>query len=122
MDFDARRLRVQLPCGDETLIACVFGTCRLPSRITCLWRKPYCPAWISVCGWRTDFCPTFNTRICPDFSEILCRAASVPIPGCGISEEWIQVELDDLPILREQLEGQLKVVTEAIAKAEKQNK
>jgi hypothetical protein len=122
VDFEARRLRVQLPCGDDTLIACVFGTCRLPSRITCLWRTPYCPAWISICGWRTDICPTFNTRICPDFSEILCRAGSQPIPGCGISEEWIQVELDDLPILREQLEGQLKVVNEAIAKADKQNK
>ena len=45
-----------------------------------------------------------------------------PITGCGISEEWDEVELDDLPILREQLEGQLKVMNEAIANAEKQNK
>ena len=121
MDFEARRLRVQLPCTDESLIACVFGSCKLPSRITCLWRTPFCPVWgISECKWRTDICPAFGTRYCPDFSEILCRTASLPITGCGISEEWVEVELDDLPILREQLEGQLKAVTEAIAKVEKQ--
>jgi hypothetical protein len=116
MDFEARRLRVQLPCGDETLIACVFGTCRLPSRITCLWWT--CPPWLSMCKWTTDFC-RWHTDFCPLGTEIVCRVGTLPIPGCGLTE-LVQVDLDDLPILQEQLEGQLKAVLEAIEVVNKQ--
>ena len=116
MEFEARKLRVQLPCGTQTLIACVFGTCRLPSLITCLYRTPWCPTWISEC-WRS-YCQ-FGTR--PTF------------PTCGVTwdtetlferTELIQpqLEVEELGILREQLEGQLKEVIAAQEAVNKQRK
>lgn len=117
MEFEARKLRVQLPCGTQTLIACVFGTCRLPSLITCLYRTPWCPTWISEC-WRS-YCD-IGTR--PTF------------PTCGRSiwdtDTWFeitdriqpQLEVEELGILREQLEGQLKEVIAAQQSVAKQKK
>lgn len=117
MEFEARKLRVQLPCGTQTLVACVFGTCRLPSLITCIYRTPWgCPVFISRC-WRS-----------------YCEVATRPtIPTCGATwdtettfefTERIQpqVEVEDLAILREQLEGQLKEVISAQEAVAKQSK
>jgi hypothetical protein len=117
MNFEARKLRVQLPCGDATLIACYFGSCKLPSVLTCLWRTPYCPLWMSDCKWRTFPCPEFSGIECQYNSEPITRT----IPTCGISEDWT-IDVDELPILQQQLEGQLKLVNEALQTAEKQRK
>jgi hypothetical protein len=123
VDFEARRLRVQLPCGTETLIACVFGTCRLPSVITCLYRTPWCPPYISFCGgYRTVAC------------EIGTRATFTPTCGGTIwytetltpvtdtIRQVTEFEVEELPILREQLEGQLKEVIAAQEQIERQGK
>lgn len=124
MDFEARKLRVQLPCGTQTLIACVFGTCRLPSIITCIYRTPFCPVYISRCGgWRSVWCefgtrPTFPTQCGTTIweTETLFETTELIQP---------QLEVEELDILREQLEGQLKEVITAqqqIAKDVKRTK
>jgi len=122
VEFEARKLRVQLPCGSQTLIACVFGTCRLPSLITCIYRTPWgCPIWISRC-WRS-FCefgtrPTFPT----DCGTTIWETETI----YEITERiQPQLEVEELGILREQLEGQLKEVIsaqQAIAKQSKTSK
>ncbi len=112
MDFEARKLRVQLPCGTQTLIACVFGTCRLPSIITCIYRTPFCPVYISRCGgWRSVWCefgtrPTFPTQCGTTIweTETIFEITDLVQP---------QLEIEELDILREQLEGQLKEVITA---------
>lgn len=112
MDFEARKLRVQLPCGTQTLIACVFGTCRLPSVITCIYRTPFCPVYISRCGgWRSVWCE-FGTR--PTFPTN-CGTTIWETETIFERTELIQPELEveELDILREQLEGQLKEVITA---------
>ena len=126
MDFEARRLRVQLPCGTQTLIACVWGTCRLPSVLTCLYRTPFCWNYGSWCRTAISECTIFRTRVC----EIGTRPTWPPDCGTTIWERgdiFEQIvspvlEVEDLDILREQLEGQLKEVISAqeqIAKASK---
>jgi hypothetical protein len=125
VDFESRRLRVQLPCGSQTLIACVWGTCRLPSVITCIWRTPFCPAYISYCGGGglRSLCE-FGTR--PTFPTN-CGTTIWQTETIFEQTELVQpvLEVDDLAILREQLEGQLKEVIAAqqtIAKQQKSNK
>ena len=124
MDFEARKLRVQLPCGTQTLIACVFGTCRLPSIITCIYRTPFCPIYISRCGgWRSVWCefgtrPTFPTQCGTTIweTETIFEMTDLIQP---------QLEVEELDILREQLEGQLKEVITAqqqVAKDAKRTK
>jgi hypothetical protein len=112
VDFEARKLRVQLPCGSQTLIACVFGTCRLPSIITCIYRTPFCPVYISICGgWRSVICefgtrPTFPTNCGTTIweTETIYERTELIQP---------QLEVEELDVLREQLEGQLKEVITA---------
>ena len=120
MTFEARKLRVQLPCGPQTLIACVFGSCRLPSVITCIYRTPWgCPTWISQClGGRSVYCefvtrPTFPTCGATWDTETLYERTDLIQP---------QLEVEELDILREQLEGQLKEVVSAQQAIAKQNK
>ena len=119
-DFEARKLRVQFPCGSQTLVACIFGTCRLPSIITCIYRTPICPAYISFCPGFSRFCE-FGTR-----------------PTCGPTYIWEtetiyertdivaqSLEVEELGVLREQLEAQLKEVVaaqEVVAKQAKASK
>jgi hypothetical protein len=119
VDFESRRLRVQLPCGSQTLIACVWGTCRLPSVITCIWRTPFCPAFISRCGGFT-YCE-FGTR--PPWPTN-CGTTIWQTETFFEQTELVQpvLEVDDLAILREQLEGQLKEVIAAQQTIAKQNK
>ena len=121
MDFEARKLRVQLPCGSQTLIACIFGTCRLPSVITCIYRTPFCPVYISRC---------------PVFGSVICEFGTRPTfpTNCGTTiwaTETIfeqtelvqpQLEVEELDVLREQLEAQLKEVINAQQVIAKQGK
>jgi hypothetical protein len=122
VEFEARKLRVALPCGSQTLIACVFGTCRLPSLITCIYRTPWgCPTYISWCGgFRTRWCefgtrPTFPT----DCGTTIWETETI----FQITEQiQPQLEVEELDILREQLEGQLKEVISAQQAVAKQGK
>jgi hypothetical protein len=106
------------------LIACVFGTCRLPSIITCIYRTPFCPIYISRCGgWRSVWCefgtrPTFPTQCGTTIweTETIFEMTDLIQP---------QLEVEELDILREQLEGQLKEVITAqqqVAKDAKRTK
>jgi len=124
VDFEARKLRVQLPCGSQTLIACIFGTCRLPSVITCIYRTPFCPTWISICG-------TYQSRVCewgtrPTFPTN-CGTTIWQTETIYENPELVQpsLEVEELGALREQLEAQLKEVVAAqaaVAKAEKSSR
>jgi hypothetical protein len=112
MSFEAKRLRVRLPCGEATVIeeaaqqagfapgwcrwtTCLFGTdfCALPSRIC---------VWPSRCGWFTcEFGSCGGGTIlrrCP-------AGTDQPVdPGT------ILVDPEHLPALREALETQLKEI------------
>ena len=118
-DFEARKLRVQFPCGSQTLVACIFGTCRLPSVITCIYRTPFCPAYISFCPGFSRYCE-FGTR--PTFpttwweTETIYERTDIVGPA---------LEVEELGVLREQLEAQLKEVVaaqEVVAKQAKSSK
>ena len=121
MDFEARKLRVQFPCGSQTLIACIFGTCRLPSIITCIYRTPFCPSWVSICGgWQSRLCefgtrPTFPTDCGTTIwaTETIFERTELVQP---------QLEVEELAVLREQLEAQLKEVVAAQEMVAKQTK
>lgn len=124
MDFEARRLRVQLPCGTETLIACVFYTCRLPSVITCLYRTPFCPRFVSWCGgYRSIVCDIGTNRtFTPTCGGTIWYTETLTETLTETIREQTQFEVEDLPILREQLEGQLKEVIAAQEQVAKQTK
>ena len=121
MPFDARNLRIQLPCGPVTVFPCRFETifCNYPSRFTCLWGS---------CSWgscRYGSCPLGS---CID-SPITCPWGSGICPGSVITTtpyETIQqvthVSVEDLGALREQLQAQLKEIDEAEAKVKQYEK
>lgn len=123
MEFEARKLRVQLPCGTETLIACVFDTCRLPSVITCLYRTPFCPPFLSVCGGFRSVACEIGTRVTftPTCGGTIWYTETLT-PVTDTIRQGTQFEVDELPILREQLEGQLKEVIAAQEQVAKQAK
>jgi hypothetical protein len=125
VDFEARRLRVQLPCGSQTLVACIFGTCRLPSIITCIYRTPFCPTWGSFCpAWESRWCE-IGTRP-PTFPTTVTCGGTFTDPTSPIYDnpELVQarLEVEELDLLREQLEAQLKEVVAAQAAVTKANK
>jgi hypothetical protein len=124
MDFEARRLRVQLPCGTQTLVACVFGTCRLPSVITCLYRTPYCPPYLSECGgYRSIVCDFGTIRtFTPTCGGTIWYTETLTPTTVETVRETVQFEVDELPVLREQLEAQLKEVITAQEQIAKQAK
>ncbi|HEX8939195.1 MAG TPA: hypothetical protein VF763_03440 [Candidatus Limnocylindrales bacterium] len=124
MEFEARRLRVQLPCGTDTLIECVFATCRLPSVITCLYRTPFCPTFISRCGgYRSIICDFGTNRtFTPTCGGTIWYTETLTETGTETIREVTQFEVDELPLLREQLEGQLKEVIAAQEQVAKRNK
>jgi hypothetical protein len=113
--FEARNLRVQLPCGPVTVIQCRFETdfCALPSRF-CTWPTRWC-------GWFT--CPLgscLDTFVgCRIGTQSPCGYASpvVDLPVCAAGSEPLQpvthVSVEDLATLREQLQAQLKEVQAA---------
>ncbi|HZO98308.1 MAG TPA: hypothetical protein VFB42_13150 [Gaiellaceae bacterium] len=127
MPFEARNLRVQLPCGPVTVFPCRFNTvfCAYPTYITC--------GWWSNCRLFTWHCP-FGS--CLD-SPTICRFGTIvdcgpgsPIadPGGGLcaASEPIQqvthVSIEDLATLREQLQQQLKEVEAAEKKVQQYEK
>jgi len=120
VDFEARKLRVQFPCGSQTLVACIFGTCRLPSVITCIYRTPICPAYISFCPGFSRFCE-FGTRQ-TTFPTTWWETETIYEHPENVGPS---LEVEELGVLREQLEAQLKEVVaaqEMVAKQAKSSK
>ncbi len=116
MAFDARNLRVQLPCGPVTVFPCRFDSvfCYQYTWFTCrlfTWRCPYGSCFDS---------PT----ICRYGTIIDCGPGSpVADPGqfCAGSEPIQQVthvSIEDLGVLREQLQAQLKEIEAAAKKVQ----
>jgi hypothetical protein len=97
----------------------VFGTCRLPSVITCLYRTPYCPPYISWCGARTIACEFGTRTFTPTCGGTIWYTETLPPTTF---REVTEFEVDELPVLREQLEAQLKEVITAQEQIAKQAK
>jgi len=109
-DFKFRNLTVKV--GDE-LKLCAPDT-KIQGLTPLLCRRfytNYCYNFSRWCDWGTRF---------PTYTITNCRAGSLTIPTCGISEEptWgPEVDVDvDLNVLKEQLTEQLKAVEAEQAK------
>ena len=140
MSFEAKRLRVQLPCGSHTArevdvggVGCPFptdvcagGTCWFQSPPVCQFPTRFC-AWPTVvqCAHFGSWCPTGT---CPfdtcGFVSPTCRWGSDPCgwrsdiqcgPGTDLDVDpgKILVDPEHLPVLRERLEAQLKEIEKA---------
>ena len=97
MSFDARNLRVQLPCGAVTVFPCRFNTnlCFQFTYWTCRFYTWHCP-----------FGSCFDSPICRYGSLPICPG-TIPDPGPEI-DQVTHVSIDDLGALRELLQAQLK--------------
>jgi hypothetical protein len=125
MSFQAKRLRVQLPCGEGTVIeegaqqaGAAAGLCRMPSicglgsdcLATCQFGTDFCALpsgwcwWPSRCGW---FTCEFGT--CGGGTVLRCPFGTArPVdPGTVV------VDPEHLPALREALEKQLEEIEKA---------
>lgn len=141
MSFQARKLRVQLPCGDKTLVEpealCVFqtcpaGTCGFVTPTGCgpvAYTLNCGPTMVVTCHYPSchfgtcgNFTCVFDT--CGYHSPITCRFATCAITvvptGCpaGTVEQPIDpgtivIDPADLPALREHLEAQLAELDKA---------
>jgi hypothetical protein len=113
-DFEARNLRVQLPCGQQTIIQCRLGTC-LGFWSWC--RFGTCQPWISICPLGTCRFATCG------FVSPVVQGPEFPIecPGSElVPPQFVAVE--DLADLREMLEEQLKEIKAAEAEVAKQQR
>jgi|SwirhisoilCB1_FD_contig_51_5559449_length_414_multi_5_in_0_out_0_1 hypothetical protein len=116
-DFETRNLRVQLPCGSQTIIQCRLGTCLqftcgFVSPVTC--RFGTCQPWISICPLGT-YCRFFSCGVTFYEGPVECPASD---PGPLVSH----VAVEDLADLREMLEEQLKEIKAAEAEVAKQQR
>jgi hypothetical protein len=145
MAFEARKLRVQIPCGPVTLIDCTPGATRY-----CYWPTQHCPIFTCdwgthlTCVWDTPWCrygsPCRGWNSCGFYSPVVdvpieCIAGTSPTykiteltPNCGttaVAEGPITVLPEHLGVLKEQLQRQLAEIEEAekaVAEAEKKAK
>jgi len=105
MPYDARSLRVQLPCGPVTVIEAAEYDAELLARE--YWKDRYADAPPTACGncsGVTDRCIGRSERGVEDY---LCAAGSEPLARLAI------VDASVLPILRRELEAQLKEISAA---------
>jgi hypothetical protein len=113
--FDAKNLRVQLPCGPVTVFPCRFDTlhCHQYTLLTCAWgtgcrlatwRCPFgsCIDSPTICRWGTDCGPGSPIETI----QTVC-AGSDPL------QQVTHVSIEDLGALREALQAQLKEVEAA---------
>ena len=99
MAFDARNLRVQLPCGSVTVFPCRFNTniCFQFTYWTCRFYTWHCP-----------FTSCFDSPICRWGTSGGCGFGSPVVdPGPEI-DQVTHVSIDDIGALRELLQAQLK--------------
>ena len=139
MSFEAKRLRVQLPCGSVTAREIDVGGvgCPFPTDVcaggTCWFQSP------PVCRFPTEFCAWPTVIQCAHFGS-WCPTGTCPFDTCGIVSPcgwrsdpcgWrspiacgpgtdldvdpgkILVDPEHLPLLRERLEAQLKEIEKA---------
>src|SRR6266511_1934487 len=124
MSFKARRLRVQLPCGESTVFeeqargpGCAFPT-QVCEGGTCWFETPINCGFVSPCGAFASFCefPTpcrfgscgFQSP-CRHFTAVACP----PGTELEVHPGRIVVDPEHLPLLREALEAQLKEIEAA---------
>jgi hypothetical protein len=95
MSFEAKRLRVQLPCNDTTLIdtvapqacgaqtiACNAQTlCAIPS-VLCHFPTNVCQGFNSLCALPTNVCQ-FPTNACHGFQSLCAFNSCGPASVCG---------------------------------------
>ena len=142
MSFEARKLRVQLPCGTSGSVIeeRAAGDCDFPSTgceiFTCAWgtdcinvfwttplQGPVLCDWVSACGGGFGTCPANS---CPNLSCTFpspcrfgtcaprsCWAHTIVVGPGTIHEGAIVVDAEQLPMLRERLEAQLKEIEKA---------
>lgn len=138
MSFQARKLRVQLPCREKTLIeqqqvppgtfcripSCNFGTCGFVSPATCRFGScGFGTCQFATCGFVSPQTCAFGT--CGFVSPVTCQFASpcgitIDPTGCPggsvdppIDPGTVVVDPEHLPALREQLEARLKDIDAA---------
>ena len=135
MSFEARNLRIQLPCHQVTILDCGVGHthicgnptifCQFPTQIGC-WQCScgfhgscgyhFSCGFVSPCGFGS---PCGPLSPCPFHSRIPCDPAS---PGCGFGSPIEQdpgtlvINPEQIAVLRETLEAQLKELDEAESK------
>jgi hypothetical protein len=121
MSFEARNLRVQLPCGPVTIIDCGAAftrICRQGTIITCLWgtcRWGTC-GFVSPCGWCSYWSPYQCRFGSPDPCGFGSPIEQITEHLCAGSEELgvrVTVSPEELGPLREALEAQLKEISAA---------
>jgi hypothetical protein len=129
VSFQARRLRVQLPCGDQTVVeadvikptptACPWATCGFVTPTICAAYNTNCGI-VSPCHqFHTILqCQHFVTPVCA-MNTFACGCTVTFIDPCGGAGSGdpgpIQIDPEVLPQLREQLEAQLKEIEKAEA-------
>jgi hypothetical protein len=116
--FEARRLRVQIPCGSVTLIQCGgftfcrFLSCGYPTIWGCgVIHTRWCE-W-GTCGWASPDPCGFISPVVQLTPEVLCAGSEEIQPKVTIDPE-------ELPVLRERLEAQLKEIQSAEEQVKKQ--
>ena len=115
MAFDAKRLRVQLPCGEATVVqqakqtiqftptACGFVSptiCHWPSHQTC-WCSFQSPPVTVTCAFGTCGVSLQNCT------------GTIQCGGSGDPTGPVEIDAEHLPVLREQLEAQLAEIAAA---------
>jgi hypothetical protein len=126
MSFQAKRLRVQLPCGEATVIeegaqqiGAAAGFCRIPSLCrfmsecqfaSCQFGTDFCALPSGICLWPTR-CGWFTCEFgtCGGATIFRCPAGTEQPVDPG----RILVDPEHLPALREALEAQLKEIEKA---------
>ncbi len=109
MGFESKRLRVQLPCGDGTLVEQVAQANWQVTPANCAaGTLQFCHFPTNYCHW--DSCGFLSP--CSHVTNWQCRAGTIAggIPTlCGATQTpWEQgIEIEQLPVLRRALEAQL---------------
>jgi hypothetical protein len=106
MAFQAKRLRVQLPCGERTVFEEAVGVltnCPLDS--VCYGASYFCDPSTCVIGQASEIGPR---TIC-QFPTDVCFAASVR----RADPASVLIDPEHLPVLREHLEARLRDVAAA---------
>jgi hypothetical protein len=142
VSFEARKLRVQLPCGEQTLIepqqpqqgdilcrfpSCNFGTCGFVSPGTGTCRFPTIACHFGSCPLGS--CGFFSPQTCPFGSCGFVSPQTCHFGTCGITivptgcpggsvdppidPGTIVIDPEHLPVLKEQLQAQLKEIENA---------
>jgi hypothetical protein len=148
MSFEAKRLRVQLPCDEHgTLVELGAGPqvgpgggCHLPTIEcdfgTCWFETPICdfPTLIACPDYISEPCFTYRTPIgcyrywsppppppCWRFHSCF-HYLTCPPRSLVVEPPVIQIDPEQLPVLRERLEAQLKEIEKAEKELEKRKK